>query len=99
GRPREPGCQTGRVHSPAMGNLVNLDDQRARRRPLPALLRLDTAIARIEPLVKGRPRAAAAAELELLRIRRVLLDDRPLEAARMAERLADILEHPAASGD
>jgi hypothetical protein len=81
-----------------MGSLIDLDEERARRRPLPALLRLDRAIARIEPLLKGRPRAAARAELELLRIRRVLLEDHPLEAARMAERLADILEHPAASG-
>jgi hypothetical protein len=81
-----------------MGTLIVLEDERNRRRPLPALFRLDRAIARLEPLVRDRPGAAAKAELELARIRRVVLADRPLEAARLAERLADILEHPAVSG-
>ena len=81
-----------------MGTLIDLEDERASRRPLPALFRLDRAIARLEPLVRERPAAAQKAELELMRIRRVLLEDSPLEAARIAERLADILEHPAVSG-
>jgi hypothetical protein len=84
----------------AMGEIVSLDAFRARRQELPnALRRLDEAVGRLEPLVRGRGgRMGARLEAELLAIAAEVSAGRPYLAIRKAERLADRLEHPAALG-
>jgi hypothetical protein len=83
-----------------MGKVVSLDEYRERRDPLvTALRRLDTAIARLEPLVHGRgERLTPSVERELTAISTAVSAGDPREAAERAERLADLLEHPAVGG-
>jgi hypothetical protein len=83
-----------------MGQVIDLAAARARRRPLAAAMeRLDVAISRLDPLVRRRgtrlPRELAA---ELLHISSAVRAGNPERATRLAERLADRLEHPAALG-
>lgn len=83
-----------------MGEIVSLERFRARRAELPnALRRLDEAVRRLEPLVRGRGgRLGVRLEAELLAIATEVSAGRPYLAVRRAERLADRLEHPAALG-
>jgi hypothetical protein len=80
-----------------MGQLISLDDYRIKRDPVPAMARLDVAVARLDPLVRRSPdRVQIGIERELRRIADEVSAGRPGEAAERAERLADRLEHPAA---
>lgn len=83
-----------------MAQVISLDEYRARRTPLAtAIGRLDHAVSRLEPLVRGRDgRLAPSVERELGEIARAVSAGQPREAAERAERLADLLEHPAAHG-
>jgi hypothetical protein len=83
-----------------MGQVISLQEHRNRRLPLQtSMARLDDAIRRIDPLVR-RPgtRLGRAVERELTAIASAVSRGVPAEAARLAERLADRLEHPAALG-
>lgn len=83
-----------------MGQIVSLAEFRERRHPQLALMRrLEKAVGRLDSVVQRRPgRVAPTVERELLLIARAVSSGSPLEAADRAERLADLLEHPAASG-
>ncbi|MGZ8805423.1 MAG: hypothetical protein ACXWZG_09000 [Microbacterium sp.] len=84
-----------------MAQVISLDDYRTRRHgPLAqAVQRLDRAVGRLDPLVRGRTgHLAPSVERELALIARDVGGGRPLQAAIRAERLADLLEHPAALG-
>lgn len=83
-----------------MGQVIDLAAARARRRPLAAAVeRLDGAIGRLDPLVRGRgDRLAPTLAAELLTISEAVRAGNPERATRLAERLADRLEHPAALG-
>ena len=64
-----------------------------------ALGRLDRAVQRLDPLVRARlDRLSPTIQRELVAIARAVSAGRPARAAERAERLAGILEHPAASG-
>ena len=94
-------CQTPGLSSGTMAQVISLDDYRTRRKgPLAlAIERLDRAVARLDPMVRGRTGLLApSVERELSLIARDVGAARPLQAAIRAERLADLLEHPAASG-
>jgi hypothetical protein len=81
-----------------MAQVISLDEYRSRRNPTaPSIARLDHAVARLDPLVRNRTgRLAPSVERELARIARSVSAGLPREAAERAERLADLLEHPAA---
>ena len=83
-----------------MGEIVLLAEYRDRRNPeLTVMQRLDRAVERLDAIVRRRPgRMAPTVERELLLIARAVSSGMPLDAADRAERLADLLEHPAASG-
>jgi hypothetical protein len=84
-----------------MAQVISLDEYRERRAgPLTqAVQRLDRAVGRLDPLITGRTsRLAPSAERELALIARDVAASHPLQAAIRAERLADLLEHPAALG-
>lgn len=83
-----------------MGEIILLAEYRDRRHPeLTVLQRLDRAVERLDSIVRRRPgRMAPTVERELHLIARAVSSGMPLEAADRAERLADLLEHPAASG-
>jgi hypothetical protein len=83
-----------------MGQVIDLAAARARRRPLAAAMeRLDGAIGRLDPLVRRRgDRLSPTLAAELLTISEAVSAGNPDRAARLAERLADRLEHPAALG-
>ncbi len=83
-----------------MGTVVSIDEYRERRDPAArAVARLDMAVARLDPLVRERDgRLTPTIERELLAIAQAVSAGLPREAADRAERLAGILEHPAASG-
>jgi hypothetical protein len=83
-----------------MAQVIDLDEFRERTRPLAtALQRLDRAVMRLDPLIQGRSgRLGTAVERELALIARSMSAGSPRDAADRAERLADLLEHPAASG-
>ena len=83
-----------------MGEIVLLAEYRDRRDPeLNVMQRLERAVGRLDAVVQRRPgRMAPTVERELLVIARAVSSGLPLEAADRAERLADLLEHPAASG-
>jgi hypothetical protein len=82
-----------------MAQVISLDSYRRRTHPLVAAMRrLDRAVARLDPLVRGRSgRLGPAVERELVHIARSVSSGRPDDAAERAERLADLLEHPAAN--
>ena len=83
-----------------MGEIVLLAEYRDRRNPeISVMLRLERAVERLDSVVQRRPgRVAPTVERELLVIARAVSSGMPLRAADRAERLADLLEHPAASG-
>jgi hypothetical protein len=83
-----------------MGQVIDLAEARARRRPLAAAMeRLDGAIGRLDPLVRLRgQRLPPSVAAELLVISGAVRAGDPERATRLAERLADRLEHPAALG-
>ena len=83
-----------------MGDVVSLSDYRAGRDPgAGAIGRLDRAVQRLDPLVRSRlDRLSPTIQRELVAIARAVSAGRPARAAELAERLAGILEHPAASG-
>ena len=83
-----------------MVEIVLLAEYRDRRDPeLNVMQRLERAVGRLDAVVQRRPgRMAPTVERELLVIARAVSSGLPLEAADRAERLADLLEHPAASG-
>ena len=80
--------------------IVSIEEYRDRRFPgVVAMQRLERAVGRLDVVVKRRPgRMAPTVERELLIIARAVSSGMPREAADRAERLADLLEHPAASG-
>jgi hypothetical protein len=83
-----------------VGTVISLREHRARREaPVAAFERLDRAVARLESAIRRRPgRLPVAVERELEVIARAVSAGSPTEAAARAERLAGLLEHPAASG-
>ena len=83
-----------------MGQVIDLAAARARRRPLAAAMeRLDGAILRLDPLGRRRgERLPPTLAAELLRISEAVRAGNAERATRLAERLADRLEHPAALG-
>jgi hypothetical protein len=79
-----------------MGVVIRLDEFRDRRGPADAFIRLDAAVARLDPLVRDRgDRLPPNLVRQLTAIARMAEAGRAREAARRAERLADVLEHPA----
>ena len=80
--------------------IVSIEEYRDRRFPgIVAMQRLERAVGRLDVVVQRRPgRMAPTVERELLIIARAVSSGMPREAADRAERLADLLEHPAASG-
>jgi hypothetical protein len=94
----EPGlhCSVGgRVYDPAVAEIVDLAEFRERIERDP-VRRLERAIARLDPLVKGGTgRIGRVVETELLAITGAVTAGLPEQAAARAERLADRLEHPA----
>jgi hypothetical protein len=80
--------------------VISLEEHRERRDPgILAMRRLERAVGRLDSVVQRRPgRMAPTVERELLLIARAVSSGLPREAADRAERLADLLEHPAASG-
>jgi hypothetical protein len=80
--------------------VISFQDYRDRRFPgVVAMQRLEQAVGRLDVVVQRRPgRMAPTVERELLIIARAVSSGMPREAADRAERLADLLEHPAASG-
>jgi DNA-binding FadR family transcriptional regulator len=83
-----------------MGQVIDLAAARARRRPLAAAMeRLEGAIGRIDPLVRRQgDRLSPTIAAELRTISEAVRAGNPERATRLAERLADRLEHPAALG-
>jgi hypothetical protein len=83
-----------------MAKIISLDDYRARRNPQAAVFgRLDLAVGRLDPLIRGHAgHLSASAEHELAQIARAVSEGLTRQAAERAERLADLLEHPAAHG-
>ena len=83
-----------------MGTVISLREYRERRKaPLAALERLDLAVAKLDGAIRKRPgRLPVAVERELEVIARAVSAGSPAEAATRAERLAGLLDHPAASG-
>lgn len=82
-----------------MGTVISLQDYRERRNPAAAVVRrLDAAVQRLDPLVQARGTLTPTIERELRAIARAVSAGDPLRAADRAERLAGLLEHPAASG-
>jgi hypothetical protein len=83
-----------------MGTVVSLEEYRRQKYPgASAVSRLDAAVRRLDPLVRARDgRLTPTIERELRAIASAVSSGLPREAADRAERLAGILEHPAASG-
>lgn len=83
-----------------MGVVISLEEHRHRRGPAAAAVRrLDRAVTRLDPLVQAtNGRLSPTIQRELLAIASAVSAGLPREAAERAERLAGILEHPAASG-
>jgi len=80
-----------------MGDVISLqtyrDDVVA---PRLMLSRLDEAVAKLDPLVRARASALSpTVERELRAIAIAVNAGRPHQAARRAERLAGLLQHPA----
>jgi hypothetical protein len=81
-----------------MGTLVQLDVYRERRRAGAALDRIETAVRRLEPLVRVRRSATPTIERELRAVARAVATGAADEAADRAERLVGLLLHPTVSG-
>ena len=83
-----------------MGEVISLADYREdATQPRQLLSRLDAAVSRLDPLVRARASAALSptVERELRAIAVAVNAGRPRQAARRAERLAGLLQHPASS--
>ncbi|MDP9331503.1 MAG: hypothetical protein M3P11_12810 [Actinomycetota bacterium] len=79
-----------------MAQVISLDDYRRRRnQPTTAIGRLDVVIGRLEPLVRRKGQVVPSVQRELTAIAAAVSAGDPREAAERAERLADLLEHPA----
>jgi hypothetical protein len=83
-----------------MGDVVSIAEHRDRRdQQAVAFGRLDRAVQRLDPLVRERvDRLSPTIRRELIAIARAVSAGSPSWAAERAERLAGLLEHPAASG-
>jgi hypothetical protein len=81
-----------------MARVISLDRYRERRHPgAAAVTRLDVAVGRLDALVRAGTDLSPTIERELRSIARSVAAGHARRAADRAERLADILEHPAAS--
>jgi hypothetical protein len=80
-----------------MGQVISLARYREQAAGPRALLgRLDDAVARLDPLVRARASTMSpTVEKELRAIAVAVNAGRPRQAARRAERLAGLLQHPA----
>jgi hypothetical protein len=79
-----------------MGELISLEAYKAAKRPVPAMQRLEAAVGRLEPLIRsGSAKLTPSMEHELEAIAKEVAFGYPRQAAVRAERLADLLEHPA----
>ena len=83
-----------------MGDVIAFDAYRERRdTAVAAVHRLDRAVATLDPLVRSRRhRLEPTIERELREIGRAVSSGDARRAAERAERLVDLLQHPAASG-
>ena len=82
-----------------MGEVISLADYRDGIAPPSHLLsRLDQAVSKLDPLVRARASTLSpTVERELRAIALAVNAGRPRQAARRAERLAGLLQHPASS--
>ena len=82
-----------------MGEVISLAEYREDAAgPRQLLRRLDDAVSRLDPLVRARASTMSpTVERELRAIAVAVNAGRPRQAARLAERLAGILQHPASS--
>jgi hypothetical protein len=80
-----------------MGQVISLEAYRDDPvRPSELLHRLDEAVSRLDPLVRARAATVSpTVERELRAIASAVNAGRPRQAARRAERLAGLLQHPA----
>jgi len=80
-----------------MGDVVSLETYRGDVvTPREILRRLDDAVAKLDPLVRAHASAISpTVERELRAIAIAVNAGRPRQAARRAERLAGLLQHPA----
>jgi hypothetical protein len=80
-----------------MGQVISLEAYRDDPvRPSELLHRLDEAVSRLDPLVRARAATVSpTVERELRAIAIAVNAGRPRQAARRAERLAGLLQHPA----
>jgi hypothetical protein len=80
-----------------MGQVISLEAYRDDVvRPSELLHRLDEAVSRLDPLVRARAASVSpTVERELRAIAVAVNAGRPRQAARRAERLAGLLQHPA----
>ena len=80
-----------------MGEVVSLENYRDEVvAPREMLSRLDDAVAKLDPLVRAHASAISpTVERELRAIAIAVNAGRPRQAARRAERLAGLLQHPA----
>ena len=80
-----------------MGEVVSLENYRDDVvAPREMLSRLDDAVAKLDPLVRAHASAISpTVERELRAIAVAVNAGRPRQAARRAERLAGLLQHPA----
>lgn len=88
------------MYGSLVGDVISLEAYRERRDPSAlAVQRLDHAVAALDPLVQARRhRLNPTIERELRAIGRAVSSGDARAAAERAERLVDLLEHPAASG-
>ncbi|MEP6758348.1 MAG: hypothetical protein ABJB55_04060 [Actinomycetota bacterium] len=82
-----------------MGEVISLADYRDDvAAPRQLLSRLDQAVSKLDPLVRTRSSTLSpTVERELRAIALAVNAGRPRQAARRAERLAGLLQHPASS--
>ena len=80
-----------------MGQVISLEAYRDDVvQPAELLRRLDAAVNKLDPLVRARStNMSPAVERELRAIAIAVNAGRPRQAARRAERLAGLLQHPA----
>ena len=81
----------------AEGQVISLDEYRVRRTvSATPIERLDAAVERLDPLIRRRDgRLASSIHRELASIAAAVSGGYARKAAERAERLADLLEHPA----
>ena len=80
-----------------MGQLISLEAYRDDAvQPAELMHRLDAAVRKLDPLVRARAMSVSpTVERELRAIAIAVNAGRPRQAARRAERLAGLLQHPA----